>query len=143
MTNRMVLLSAVALLLLTACAGPASPSGGAGPVGQAVPVESTKVLRWADRTAPMDLADKTPAGGMSERTKRLFNAFLVVTDDQGAPHPYLAESAPQLNTNSWIVSPDGHMETTYKLRPNLTWHDGQPLTANDFVFAYRADTNKN
>jgi peptide/nickel transport system substrate-binding protein len=32
------------------------------------------------------------------------------------------------------------METTYRLRPNLQWHDGQPLTAEDFVFAYRAYT---
>jgi peptide/nickel transport system substrate-binding protein len=29
------------------------------------------------------------------------------------------------------------METTYKLRPGLAWHDGQPLTAEDFVFAWR------
>jgi peptide/nickel transport system substrate-binding protein len=27
------------------------------------------------------------------------------------------------------------METTYRLRPNLTWHDGEPLTAQDFTFA--------
>jgi peptide/nickel transport system substrate-binding protein len=29
------------------------------------------------------------------------------------------------------------METTYKLREDLTWHDGLPLTADDFVFAHR------
>src|SRR5947207_62730 len=32
---------------------------------------------------------------------------------------------------------DGRMETTYRLRPNLTWHDGTPLTAEDFVFSLR------
>jgi peptide/nickel transport system substrate-binding protein len=32
------------------------------------------------------------------------------------------------------------METTYKLKPNLTWHDGQPLTADDFVFSWRVYT---
>jgi peptide/nickel transport system substrate-binding protein len=52
-------------------------------------------------------------------------------------HPYLAEALPQLNTGSWRVLPDGTMETTYTLRPNLTWHDGRPLTADDFVFAWR------
>src|SRR5438874_12689839 len=30
------------------------------------------------------------------------------------------------------------MATTYTLRPNLTWHDGKALTADDFVFALRA-----
>ena len=29
------------------------------------------------------------------------------------------------------------METTYSLRPGLTWHDGAALTADDFVFAWR------
>jgi peptide/nickel transport system substrate-binding protein len=42
-----------------------------------------------------------------------------------------------LNTESWKVFPDGSMDTTYVLRPGLTWHDGAPLTANDFVFASR------
>ena len=32
---------------------------------------------------------------------------------------------------------DGKMETTYRLKPNLTWHDGTPLTAGDFVFSYQ------
>ena len=44
---------------------------------------------------------------------------------------------PQLNTESWRVFPDGRMETTYALKPNLAWHDGAPLTADDFVFAWR------
>src|SRR4030095_13333631 len=29
---------------------------------------------------------------------------------------------------------------TYRLRPNLTWHDGHPLTAEDFVFAFTVYT---
>ena len=33
------------------------------------------------------------------------------------------------------------METTYRLRPNLTWHDGAPLTAEDFVFSWRVYAN--
>jgi peptide/nickel transport system substrate-binding protein len=49
--------------------------------------------------------------------------------------PYLAESTPHLNTDSWRVTPDGRMETTYRLRPGLTWHDRAPLTADDFIFA--------
>src|SRR5581483_4112172 len=34
------------------------------------------------------------------------------------------------------VFEDGRMETTYRLDPRARWHDGQPLTADDFVFAY-------
>lgn len=70
-------------------------------------------------------------------TKRLFNAAIAMVDGKGIPQPYLTERLPQLNTDTWQVFPDGRMETTYPLRPNLTWHDGQPLTAEDFVFAFR------
>ncbi|MEA2639970.1 MAG: peptide/nickel transport system substrate-binding protein [Chloroflexota bacterium] len=73
---------------------------------------------------------------------RLFNAGLADLDAHGTPYPYLAEALPQLNTDSWQVLPDGRMVTTYRLKPNLTWHDGQPLTADDFVFAYEVYSNK-
>ena len=58
---------------------------------------------------------------------------VVVVDDGSDPPVTL----PELGTNSWQVFPDGTMETTYQLRPNLTWHDGAPLTAEDFVLAWQ------
>ncbi|HZT07353.1 MAG TPA: ABC transporter substrate-binding protein [Chloroflexota bacterium] len=66
-----------------------------------------------------------------------FNASLDRYDEQGEPVPLLAEQLPQLATDSWRVFPDGRMETTYRLKPNLTWQNGDPLTANDFVFSWR------
>jgi peptide/nickel transport system substrate-binding protein len=73
-------------------------------------------------------------------TPRLFNANLALPDEKGVSHPYLAEALPQLNTDTWRVLPDGRMETTYRLRANLTWQDGTPLSAEDFVFAWRVLT---
>jgi len=67
----------------------------------------------------------------------IFNAQLDGLDQFEVAYPYLAEALPQLNTDTWRVFPDGKMETTYKLKPNLTWHDGTPLTADDFVFAWK------
>jgi peptide/nickel transport system substrate-binding protein len=67
----------------------------------------------------------------------MFNAGLAYSDEQSTFHPELAQALPQLNTDTWRVFPDGQMETTYKLKPNLTWHDGTPLTAEDFVFAFQ------
>jgi peptide/nickel transport system substrate-binding protein len=61
----------------------------------------------------------------------------ALLDSTGTPRPELLASLPALNTESWQVFPDGTMQTTYTLRPNLTWHDGQPLSPNDFVFAWR------
>ncbi len=71
----------------------------------------------------------------SAEAKLLLNARLVFLDERGLPQPFLAEAVPDLGAGSWRLLPDGRMETTFRLRPNLTWHDGQPLTADDFVFA--------
>jgi peptide/nickel transport system substrate-binding protein len=76
-------------------------------------------------------------GLTSTTVSRLFNAGLMLRDGEGNFRPYLAETAPELNTDSWRVFPDGGMETSYRLKPNLVWHDGMPLTAEDFVFSYQ------
>jgi peptide/nickel transport system substrate-binding protein len=68
---------------------------------------------------------------------RLFNALPALFAARGDPLPELLASLPALNTDTWQVFPDGTMQTTYTLRPNLTWHDGQPFTADDMVFAWR------
>src|SRR5437764_13596055 len=35
------------------------------------------------------------------------------------------------------------METTHRLRPNLTWQDGKPLTADDFIFGWQVYSSPN
>jgi ABC-type transport system substrate-binding protein len=56
-------------------------------------------------------------------------AALSYWDERGEAAPLLAEGLPKLNTDTWRINPNGSMETTFRLRPNLTWHDGTPLTA--------------
>src|SRR5581483_4055228 len=68
---------------------------------------------------------------------RMFNASMALLDDTATPLPYLAESLPKLDTDDWKVFPDGRMETTFHLRQGLVWHDGTPLTGDDFVFAWQ------
>ena len=91
----------------------------------------------AHRYEPSNLAPKVLQSNGTFNTARLFNAALTLVDDEGNPRPYLAEALPQLNSDNWKVFPDGTMETIYRLKPNLVWHDGTPLTAEDFVFAWK------
>lgn len=102
--------------------------------------ESARTLTMAFRFEATDLSSKIVKPGNGGTTEPLFNAALAVVDNARVASPYLAEALPQLNTDSWRVLGDGRMETTYRLRPNLTWHDGSPLTAEDFVFAWRVYT---
>ena len=128
-------LTALLALAVSACA-PAAPSGGL-PTEAKVVADQSRVLRIVARVEAEDL---TGSGGASkvEIPQRMFTAGLSNTDHREAAYPVLAESLPQLNTDTWKVLPDGKMETAYRLRPGLTWHDGAALTADDFVFALRA-----
>jgi len=125
---------------LIACA-PTAPRGSepsaAAPSAAQPTAASNRPLNLGVRYEVNDLAPKRTGGASSSFTKRTFNAALALVDGDNAARPYLAEALPQLNTPSWQVFPDGRMETTYKLRPNLTWHDGQPHVADDYVFAYQ------
>ncbi|MPZ15429.1 MAG: hypothetical protein GEU73_13580 [Chloroflexi bacterium] len=141
--RRVWLLMVVLSLALVSCA-PASPPPpkSAEPQAQnestAVPVPS-RTLVLAGRAEIPSLASKPlQAFGLSSSvTVRLFSAGLSLRDGRGQSLPYLVETLPQLSTDSWRVFPDGRMETTYRLRPNIVWHDGAPLSAQDWVFAYR------
>ena len=68
----------------------------------------------------------------------LTTGFLSYFDRQGNAVPFLAEELPTLEKGTWTVLPDGRMETTYKLKKNATWQDGQPITADDWVFGFNA-----
>ncbi len=127
--------------LFSGCAGQARTTGtGSDRAGQTGPApERTIVIAF--RNESTDLAAKIP-NAVSSGQKELFNAYLIGRDHQNAPQPFLAEALPQLNTDTWRVYPDGKMDTTYRLKPGLTWHDGQPLTADDLVFAWMAYSDK-
>ncbi|MGQ0602143.1 MAG: ABC transporter substrate-binding protein [Anaerolineales bacterium] len=55
---------------------------------------------------------------------RLIFSGLTSFDSFGRPAPDLA---------NWYLSPD-QLTYTFILKPNLSWHDGQPLTADDVAF---------
>src|SRR5438128_1306099 len=115
------------LVAITACAPPQARA----PEQAATNTEprESHTLSVVVRNEPFDLTDT--ASGRNNITVALFVARLVNSDDLDTPQPVLSEGIPELNTDTWRVFPDGKMETTFHLRPNLTWHDGTSLTAED------------
>ena len=54
----------------------------------------------------------------------------------------LAVEVPSRERGSWVVRDDGTMQTTYRLHPGVTWHDGTALDAEDFVLGHRSRAAK-
>ncbi len=64
--------------------------------------------------------------GANNITRDLFEG-LTANDQNGKIVPGVAESWKQLDTTTWV----------FKLRHNAKWSNGDPLTADDFVFGIR------
>lgn len=128
------------LLLSAACApGRTEPTAQGGSQGPSEAPRPERTMVIAVRVEPATVAARplTSAAVAVKASARLFNASLDLIDERNVSRPYLAEALPQLNSDSWRVFPDGRMETSYRLKPNVTWHDGVPLSAADFVLAWR------
>jgi peptide/nickel transport system substrate-binding protein len=124
------------LVAVTACA-PARPTGSDSSAQPSTPAQPQRTLTILVKVEPIASTTNIDlSGGVNQAiVGRLFGAGLTQEDHLTTPIPYLAEALPALNTDTWKVSSDGTMQVTYRLRPNLTWHDGTPLSVQDFVFA--------
>jgi peptide/nickel transport system substrate-binding protein len=49
--------------------------------------------------------------------------------------PLLTQQLPTVDNGLWKVNVDGTMVTTFRLHPDAQWHDGTPITADDFLFS--------
>jgi peptide/nickel transport system substrate-binding protein len=122
-----------------ACAPGAPPAAEPPAAPEVAPAEPARSLVVAVRVEPLTIAMRPlrEQGVNVDFSRRMFNAQLATLDERAVPQPYLVEALPRLNTTSWRVFSDGRMETTYRLKPDLTWHDGKPLSAEDFVFSWQ------
>ena len=68
----------------------------------------------------------------------VINAGLVTRDtEQYQVLPWMAEELPSLERGTWQVEPGGGMTTTWRVRPNIKWHDGTPFSTRDFTFGWQ------
>jgi peptide/nickel transport system substrate-binding protein len=86
----------------------------------------------------------TLGGGSGARElTNVFNQHLVAITADGSPTPRLLSELPSLEKGTWKVLPDGTMETTFTLRPNVVWHDGTPFTGEDLAFSLQVNRDPN
>ena len=93
--------------------------GGGGPL---------KLLWWQ---APTLLNPHFATGTKDQDASRIFYEPLASWDVDGHLNPILAAEIP--STQNGGLAADGK-SVTWKLKPGVKWHDGNPLTADDLVF---------
>src|SRR5579862_927830 len=89
-----------------------------------------KVLWWQ---APTLLNPHFATGTKDQDGSRVFYEPLAGWDQEGNLRPILAETIPGLEDGT--LAKDGK-SVIWKLKKNVTWHDGKPFTADDCVFTW-------
>ncbi|MBI4279517.1 MAG: ABC transporter substrate-binding protein, partial [Armatimonadetes bacterium] len=139
MTRRLAALGLAGLLGAVLAAGP--QTGRAAPSG-APDVPAHKVVTTGKEGR---------AGGTlvfsSISDPRTFNSIVAQETSSTVPLGFIHDGLVELNydttelepalAESWTVSRDG-LTWTFKLRRNIQWHDGTPLTADDVIFTFTA-----
>ncbi|MBY6277601.1 peptide-binding protein [Symbiobacterium thermophilum] len=138
------------VMLLTGCATPAYPWAGIrGAAGAAAGGPSSS--GGAQTAEPMASSDEMPADGgtlylsMFSAPRGVFNPILMEDGYDativGLVFAGLLTRDENLDLvcdlcESFAVSPD-HRQFTFRLRRDVTWHDGHPFTAADVAFTFR------
>ncbi|HLH87473.1 MAG TPA: peptide ABC transporter substrate-binding protein [Xanthobacteraceae bacterium] len=94
-----------------------------------------KVLWWQ---APTLLNPHFAVGTKDQEASRIFYEPLAAWDRDGNLVPILASELPDLEKDT--LSRDGKT-VTWKLKPNVKWHDGKPCTADDLIFTWQYVTD--
>ncbi|MCM3784442.1 peptide ABC transporter substrate-binding protein [Neobacillus mesonae] len=112
--------------VLAACGSDNSNEGSQGEGSEATPAEQVLKINLSAEPPTFD-----PAQAQDSQTNtvlKLLYEGLVRMGEDGNPIPGVAES--------WEISEDG-LTYEFKLRDNAKWSNGDAVTANDFVFAWK------
>lgn len=127
-------------LVLAACAPAAAPSGAA-PAPAEQPSGAPRVggeLTIGSIQEPDSLNPWLTGLTVGLEVEAMIYDPLTRVDPSGEHIPFLAAEVPTLENGG--ISED-LLTYTYKLREDVTWHDGAPFTAADVVFTYEAIAN--
>ena len=96
------------------------------------------VLRIASVSEPANLNPALTADIATLNISMFIYSWAIRFDGNAKPVPDALREVPTVGNGD--VSKDG-LTLKYKLRPNITWQDGLPLTCNDLKFTWRVVMN--
>jgi len=138
---RLVVLSLAVLLVAAACSSDdeaavtttaaavtTTAAAGATPTTTAPPPVSGGTVRMAERAAPATLDPTQTSETQSGFAWQLaYETLVLVTEGGASIDPMLA--------TDWTISDDG-LVYSFNLREGVTFHNGEPFTADDVVFTF-------
>ncbi|MEA2640111.1 MAG: peptide/nickel transport system substrate-binding protein [Chloroflexota bacterium] len=138
-----VIVSVIAGCASSSTPGAQSPSASGQQASGAQP-RTVKRIVAAIRSTPVSLIQQKTQSQVGkvqglDAIEEMVNAGLTHRDDRGAVRKQLAEDVPTVDNGNWKLFPDGTMQTTWKIAATAKWHDGAPVTADDFRFGMTVD----
>ncbi len=145
-------MSSVVLLALIACQPAAAPPSSAPPAATQSPPAATVVPQTQ---APKDLVIVIPEdppsfnaaiadSGYDALVMHMSLLGMTAVDPDAQVYPVLATELPTESNGGVVISQDtGAMDVTWKMRKDITWADGTPVTADDVLFTYQAIIDPN
>lgn len=103
-----------------------------------VPLASAQTITILFPQEPGSLLPHFDLLSLAHEAQNLVWDRLFVIDEQGAYQPWLAAEVPTLDNGG--LSADGTVYTI-RLRDDLTWQDGEPITSADIVFTWQVITD--
>ncbi len=105
------------------------------PIDDPAPQEQPKELNVCLAGEPYSL-DPALNSGQDGFTMlaHLFSGLAKWTQNENGAYAIVPDAAESLPAG--VKNPDGTVTYTYTLRDGMTWSDGKPVTAGDFVFAW-------
>lgn len=128
----------VALAAITAAGGCTKVASGNGPVGGRHPWTQAGVLRFNEIADPKTLNVLLNSATPTLDIAMFAFSWAVRYDDKARPVPDALREVPTIANGD--VSKDG-LTLKYKLRPNIKWQDGPPVTCNDLKFTWQVVMN--
>jgi len=132
---------AFVVMMISACGpqavGQSGPSSGA----DSSQPRTRKVLTIAVQREPTSFhtsitGSASPTAGGASNAELIVHDGLYYESELEQYEPLIATELPSIERGTWRVFPDGRMETIWRIRPNVKWHDGVSFTSADLVFAF-------
>jgi peptide/nickel transport system substrate-binding protein len=142
------LLLTLAFVLWGCRPNPAAPPQEPGAPAQ--PAQEQPVPTVEEQSSITIVIAQDPAGfnahvsntGYEQMVAEMTMLSLTEIDPWGEVYPELAAEIPTMENGSVVIKEDaGTMDVTWKLREDVTWADGVPVTADDVLFTWEAIAN--